>query len=74
MAFVVFAKQIIVAFPSTANALSGVAQIAWPWYVLIGLSITMTVGILSSYTHAFPPDDDSQALREHNAQMRGVES
>ena len=74
MAFIVFAKQIIVAFPSTKSALAGVATIAFPWYVLIGLSITMVIGILSSYTHPFPPNDNSQALREHEAQTRGVKA
>lgn len=74
MAFIVFAKQLVAAFPSTANALGGVAQIAWPWYVLIGLSITMITGILSSYTHPFPPNDNSQALRQRAAEMRGVKS
>jgi solute:Na+ symporter, SSS family len=54
MAFIVFAKQLVAAFPNMAGTLGGVAQIAWPWYVLIGLTITMTVGILSSYTHAEP--------------------
>jgi solute:Na+ symporter, SSS family len=53
MAFVVFARQITTWFPSTADALGPFARIAWPWYVLIGTSITMIVGILSSLTH--PP-------------------
>jgi Na+/proline symporter len=48
MAFVVFAGRIISAFPSTANALGPFARIAWPWYVLIGTSITMIVGIGAS--------------------------
>jgi SSS family solute:Na+ symporter len=52
MAFIVFAKQIIAAFPSTEPTLHHVATIAYPWYVLIGLSITMMTGILSSFTHA----------------------
>ena len=30
------------------------ARIAWPWYVLIGTSITMIVGGLSSLTHPAP--------------------
>lgn len=51
MSFIVFAKQIIPAFPSLTDALTPVSRIAWPWYVLIGTSITMIVGILSSYTH-----------------------
>lgn len=61
MAFIVFAKQIIVAFPSTASALGGVATIAWPWYVLIGLSITFVSGMLSSFTHAAPSASDTRA-------------
>jgi Na+/proline symporter len=27
-------------------------QIAWPWYVLIGTTITLATGIVSSWTHA----------------------
>jgi len=54
MAFVVFAKQFIAAFPSLAGALGGVATIAWPWYVLIGTTLTVTTGVLSSFTHAAP--------------------
>lgn len=41
MTFVVFAKKLGITFLST---------IAWPWYVLIGTSVTMLVGILSSLT------------------------
>src|SRR5438874_6302552 len=54
MAFIVFAKQFIAAFPSLASTLTPVSTIAWPWYVLIGTSITMIVGILSSFTHPAP--------------------
>ena len=54
MAFIVFAKQIVSAYPSMESALSGVASIAWPWYVLIGLSITFVTGVLSSFTHPVP--------------------
>jgi solute:Na+ symporter, SSS family len=54
MAFVVFAKQFIRAFPALTGLLTPVSTIAWPWYVLIGTSITMIVGIFSSYTHAAP--------------------
>jgi len=54
MTFIVFAKQLIAAFPSLQPALGYVATIAWPWYVLIGTSITLLVGILSSLTHAMP--------------------
>src|SRR3954466_5432010 len=48
MAFIVFAKQIMAAFPRLAGVLTPVSTIAWPWYVLIGTTITMVVGILSS--------------------------
>jgi Na+/proline symporter len=54
MAFIVFAKQIIAAFPGLTGLLTPVSTIAWPWYVLIGLTITMIVGILSSFTHRAP--------------------
>lgn len=48
MAFVVFARQLSAAFPALGDALGPFARIAWPWYVLIGTSITMIVGISSS--------------------------
>lgn len=54
MSFVVFAKQLIHWIPSLAPALSPFADIAWPWYVLIGTTITFVVGVLSSYTHPAP--------------------
>jgi SSS family transporter len=54
MTLVVFAKQLIGAYPSLASLLGGFASIAWPWYVLIGTAITITAGILSSYTHPVP--------------------
>lgn len=55
MAFVVFAKQIAGLYPSLASTLGPVGRIAWPWYVLIGTSITVLVGMLSSLTHPAPP-------------------
>jgi solute:Na+ symporter, SSS family len=55
MAVIVFAKLLISKIPSLANTLGGVATIAWPWYVLIGTSITLLVGVLSSLTHPAPP-------------------
>jgi hypothetical protein len=42
------------------TTLTAFGKIAWPWYVLIGTSITVLVGILSSFTHgdrARHPDD-----------------
>jgi SSS family transporter len=60
MAFIVFAKQLLPVLPSMTDILTKFSHIAWPWYVLIGTSITMVVGILSSFTHgdrAANPDD-----------------
>jgi SSS family transporter len=55
MAFIVFAGPISAAYPSLASTLAPFGRIAWPWYVLIGTTITLIVGILSSYTHPVPP-------------------
>jgi solute:Na+ symporter, SSS family len=60
MSFIVFAKQLLPVFPSITGTLTTLSRIAWPWYVLIGTTITMLVGILSSLTHgdrARHPDD-----------------
>ncbi|HTK46450.1 MAG TPA: sodium:solute symporter [Gemmatimonadaceae bacterium] len=54
MAFIVFAKPLVAAYPSLAPALGPFGSIAWPWYVLIGTAITLLVGILSSLTHPSP--------------------
>jgi SSS family transporter len=54
MAFIVFAKPISAAYPPLASTLGPFATIAWPWYVLIGTTITLVVGILSSLTHPEP--------------------
>jgi solute:Na+ symporter, SSS family len=54
MAFIVFARQVSTWFPETAGFLAPFGRVAWPWYVLIGTSLTLLVGILSSYTHAPP--------------------
>lgn len=45
MAVVVFAKPM----SSVVPALAGLAGIAWPWYVLIGTTITVGTGILVSF-------------------------
>jgi SSS family solute:Na+ symporter len=58
MSFVVFAKQMMLTFPSMKDALTPISHIAFPWYVLIGTSFTMGVGILSSLTHPAPTDGD----------------
>jgi solute:Na+ symporter, SSS family len=60
MSFIVFAKQLLPVFPSMTGVLTQFSRIAWPWYVLIGTTITMIVGMASSYTHgdrARHPDD-----------------
>jgi SSS family solute:Na+ symporter len=45
MALVVFARQLSGIMPF----LTPLGRIAWPWYVLIGTSITLLVGITSSF-------------------------
>lgn len=62
MTFVVFAKPLSSWIPVLAGPLEPFTRIAWPWYVLIGTSLTMLVGVLSSLTHAMPP-----AVRERAA-------
>lgn len=54
MSVVVFAGRLVSAFPALEAPLSPVVGIAWPWFVLIGTTITMSAGILSSLTHAAP--------------------
>jgi SSS family transporter len=54
MSFVVFAKPLSAWIPALAEPLAPFASIAWPWYVLIGTTITMATGILSSFTHPAP--------------------
>ncbi|MCC6246126.1 MAG: sodium:solute symporter [Gemmatimonadaceae bacterium] len=54
MSVVVFAKAISGWIPDLAPTLTPLTRIAWPWYVLIGTSITFATGLLSSFTHAMP--------------------
>jgi solute:Na+ symporter, SSS family len=54
MSLIVFAKQISAAVPQLAATLQPVSTIAYPWYVLIGTTITLAVGVLSSLTHIAP--------------------
>ncbi|HWL39848.1 MAG TPA: sodium:solute symporter [Gemmatimonadaceae bacterium] len=58
MSVVVFARPLAPVFPSFQDSLTSLSRIAWPWYVLIGTSITMIVGILSSLTHPAPTGED----------------
>lgn len=55
MSFVVFAKQLSASYPSLAATLGPLARVAWPWYVLIGTSITVVIGMLSSLSHPLRP-------------------
>jgi Na+/proline symporter len=54
MAFIVFARQLGAIVPVLGPTLAPLASIAWPWYVLIGTTITLLVGVASSYTHPAP--------------------
>ncbi len=54
MGFVVFAGRISAAAPALAPTLAPFTGIAWPWFVLIGTTVTLMAGILSSFTHADP--------------------
>ncbi|MEX2178005.1 MAG: sodium:solute symporter [Gemmatimonadaceae bacterium] len=61
MAVVVFSKPLLAwlgprGMQDSLGWLEALSRIAYPWYVLIGTSITLVVGILSSFTHAAPPD------------------
>ena len=59
MTFVVFAKQLGPILPGIGGTLATLGKIAWPWYVLIGTTVTMAVGIASSFTHGEPPATDN---------------
>lgn len=54
MSVVVFAGRLSAAVPGLAGFLAPVTGIAWPWFVLIGTTITLATGILSSFTHPAP--------------------
>ncbi|WP_411280162.1 sodium:solute symporter [Gemmatimonas sp.] len=54
MSFIVFAKALSGWFPTLAPTLAPFTVIAWPWFVLIGTTLTLVTGILSSFTHAPP--------------------
>ena len=54
MSVIVFAGRLASAFPALAGPLAPFIGIAWPWFVLIGTTITLATGILSSFAHAAP--------------------
>ncbi|HEX4933253.1 MAG TPA: sodium:solute symporter [Gemmatimonadaceae bacterium] len=65
MTFVVFAKPLSAAYPSLAETLGPLGRIAWPWYVLIGTTITFLTGMLSSLSHPVPaPASSSPSAKE----------
>ncbi len=66
MTFVVFSRQFSEWVPALAGPLEPFTRIAWPWFVLIGTSITMVTGILSSFTHP-EPDAATVEARERAA-------
>jgi Na+/proline symporter len=49
MGLVVFARQLSALIPPLAGPLTPLTGIAWPWYVLIGTTITFVTGVISSY-------------------------
>ena len=51
MTFVVFARPISATLPALADVLAPFVGIAWPWYVLIGTTLTVGTGVLASFTH-----------------------
>ena len=48
-------KPLAAAYPSLASILGPFANVAWPWYVLIGLTITFTSGSIAALAHAPAP-------------------
>ena len=63
MAVIVFAGQLLRVMPGLDGFLGPLSRIAWPWYVLIGTTITLAVGIASSLTHAMPAFDPMERVR-----------
>jgi SSS family transporter len=63
MAVIVFAGQLLKIAPGLDGVLGPLSRIAWPWYVLIGTTITLAVGIASSLTHAMPAFDPMERVR-----------
>jgi len=60
MSVVVFATQLSTWFPAVAPLLAPVRGIAWPWFVLIGTTLTFGTGLISSlFSSASPPRDAS---------------
>ncbi len=54
MSVVVFANQLSTWFPAIAPVLEPVRGVAWPWFVLIGTSLTFATGLLCSLFPSAP--------------------
>jgi solute:Na+ symporter, SSS family len=54
MLVVVFPRQIGAVVPPLVPVLAPLAAITWPWYVLIGTTITLVTGVAASLTHPAP--------------------
>lgn len=63
MAFIVFAKRLSGLMPF----LEPLGNIAWPWYVLIGTTITLAVGIVSSLIGGVPGTGTAPVSRRNAA-------
>jgi SSS family transporter len=63
MVFVVFAKRLVAVFPFLAPLVG----IAFPWYVLIGVTITVGTGVLSSLIGSRPTTPDAMDQRQARA-------
>ncbi len=55
MSVVVFATPLSAWLPALAPVLAPVRGVAWPWFVLIGTSLTFATGLLSSRFSSAPP-------------------
>jgi solute:Na+ symporter, SSS family len=60
MSLVVFARNLRPALPALDAPLAALGTIAWPWYVLIGTTVTMTVAIAASLTHPAPQQEGAR--------------
>jgi solute:Na+ symporter, SSS family len=75
MSLVVFARWYAALFAwiglgGVADVLATVGTLAWPWHVVLGTLITVTVGSLLSLTHAPPPAGGRDAPRPASGRAR----
>jgi solute:Na+ symporter, SSS family len=60
MSLVVFARNLGGLLPGMEAILVPLGRIAWPWYVLIGTSVTIVTGILASLAHSYAETGESR--------------